>query len=118
MKRILLMLLLLCGTTMFANAQDATKKAAAFEWKTASLREIGVEDDKIKKIAKIKKDFGKTRTKIQEDDSLDAKAKKTAIKSATSERNAALRAVLTAEQLKKVDEINAKLKEEAKTSTK
>jgi len=109
-------LMIACFTVVFANAQDAPKKATSFGWNKASLTEIGADADQIKKIAVIKKDAAEKRTKIEEDATLDEKAKKAAIKVVIKERNDAMNALLTEEQRKKVEEINVKLKEEAKAT--
>lgn len=116
MKKLLLTLFIACFTVMFASAQDAPapKKATSFAWNKAALTEIGCDADQIKKIAAIKKEAGEKRTKIEADATLDEKAKKTAVKAVVKERNDAMNALLTDEQRKKVEEINLKLKEEAK----
>lgn len=114
MKKLLFTLFIACFTVVFANAQDAPKKPTSFAWNKAALTEIGCDADQIKKIAAIKKEAGEKRTKIEADASLDEKAKKTAVKAVVKDRNDAMNALLTEEQRKKVEEINVKLKEEAK----
>lgn len=80
MKKLLFTLFIACFTVMFANAQDAPKKATSFGWNKTSLTEIGCDADQIKKIAVIKKDAAEKRTKIEADATLDEKARKTAVK--------------------------------------
>jgi len=109
-------LMIACFTVVFANAQDAPKKATSFGWNKAALTEIGCDADQIKKIAVIKKEATEKRAKIEADATLDEKAKKTAAKAVVKERNEAMNALLTEEQRKKVEEINVKLKEEAKAT--
>ncbi len=116
MKKLLLTLCLAFSAVVFANAQDAPKKATSFGWNKTQLTEIGCDADQIKKIAVIKKEATEKRAKIEEDTTLDEKAKKTAIKAVVKERNEAMNALLTEDQRKKVEEINAKLKEEAKAA--
>lgn len=116
MKKLLFTLFIACFTMVFAHAQDAPKKRTSFGWDKASLTEIGCDTDQIKKIAVVKKDATEKRKKIEEDASLDEKAKKNAIKVIVKDRNEAMSALLTEEQRKKVEEINVKLKEEAKTA--
>ncbi|SOD14487.1 hypothetical protein [Pedobacter xixiisoli] len=116
MKKLLFTLFIACFTVVFANAQDAPKKATSFSWNKTSLTEIGCDADQIKKIAIIKKDAAEKRTKIEEDATLDEKAKKAAVKTLIKERNESFNALLTEEQRKKVEEINIKLKEEAKAA--
>ena len=117
MKKLLFTLFIACFTMVFANAQDAPKKPTSFGWNKTSLTEIGCDADQIKKIAVIKKDASDKRAKIEADATLDEKAKKAAIKVIIKDRNDAMNALLTEEQRKKVEEINAKLKEEAKTGS-
>lgn len=117
MKKLLLTLCIAFSAVLFANAQDAPKKPTSFVWNKTSLTEIGCDADQIKKIATINKEASQKAKQIKEDASLDEKAQKAAIKIATKERNQARLAVLTDEQKKKVEEISAKLKEEAKAAT-
>ncbi|WP_199119583.1 hypothetical protein [Pedobacter sp. ASV28] len=117
MKKLLLTLFIACSAVLFANAQDAPKKATSFAWNKAALTEIGCDADQIKKVSAIKKEATEKRQKIEEDTALDEKAKKAAIKVVVKDRNDAMNAVLTEEQRKKVEEINAKLKEEAKAGS-
>jgi len=117
MKKLLFTLFIACFTMVFANAQDSPKKPTSFSWNKASLTEIGCDADQIKKIAVIKKDAAEKRTKVEEDATLDEKAKKAEIKVIIKDRNEAMNTLLTEDQRKKVVEINAKLKEEAKGST-
>jgi len=114
MKKLLFTLFIACFTVVFANAQDAPKKKTSFGWDKVSLTEIGCDAETIKKIAAVKKEATAKRQKIDEDTSLDEKAKKAAIRVVVKERNDAMMAFLNDEQKKKVEEINAKLKEEAK----
>lgn len=115
MKKLLLTLFIACFAA-FAHAQDAPKKPASFVWNKTNLTEIGCDADQIKKISAIGKEATEKVKKIKEDTSLDEKAQKAAIKAATKERNEARLAVLNDEQKKKVEEISAKLKEEAKAA--
>lgn len=117
MKKLLLTLCIAFSAVVFANAQDAPKKATSFGWNKAQLTEIGCDADQIKKIAAVKKAATEKKQQIEADASLDEKAKKSAIKAATKERNEAMNALLTEEQRKKVEEINVKLKEEAKAAS-
>jgi hypothetical protein len=92
------------------------KKPTSFGWNRAGLTEIGCNGEQIKKIAAIKKEATEKRNKITADAALDEKAKKVAIKTVVKERNEAMMAQLTDEQKKKVEDINAKLKAEAKAA--
>jgi flagellar motor protein MotB len=116
MKKLVMTLFIACFAVMFANAQDAPKKATSFGWNKASLTEIGCDADQIKKIAAIKKEASEKKQEIEADATLDEKGKKAAIKTATKARNEAMMAILNDEQKKKVEEINLKLKEEAKAA--
>lgn len=113
MKKLFFTLLVACFA-VFAHAQDAPKKPTSFVWNKTNLTEIGCDADQIKKVSAIHKEASAKVKQIKEDASLDGKAQKAAIKAATKERNEARLAVLTDEQKKKVEEISAKLKEEAK----
>jgi len=115
MKKLLFTLFIACFA-VFAHAQDAPKKPTSFVWSKANLTEIGCDAEQVKKIAAINKEASAKAKQIKEDTSLDEKAQKTAIKAATKERNEARLAVLNDEQKQKVQEISAKLKEEAKAA--
>lgn len=116
MKRILLTLLIAFSVMSFTHAQDVPKKPTSFGWNKASLTEIGCDANQIKKITAIKAEATEKRKQIEEDANLPEKEKKAALKIVSKERNEAMKAVLTEEQNKKVEEINAKLKEEAKAA--
>ncbi|MNK18756.1 hypothetical protein D3C87_369680 [compost metagenome] len=116
MKKLLLTLCLAFSAVVFANAQDAPKKPTSFGWNKAQLTEIGCDADQIKKISILKKEATEKRQQIDADATLDEKAKKAAAKVVVKERNEAMNAILTEDQRKKVEEINVKLKEEAKAA--
>lgn len=119
MKKLLMTLVIACFSVVFAHAQDAAaapKKPTSFPWTKVALTEIGCDNDQIKKIAVIKKDAAEKRKTIDENATLDEKGKKAAVKVLLKERLDAMNAVLTEDQRKKVDEINVKLKEEAKAA--
>ena len=114
MEKLIFAVFIAFFTIAFANAQDSPKKATSFGWDKAALTQIGCDADQIKKIALIKKDAADKRAKIEADAALDATAKKAAIKVIIVDRNEAMNALLTENQRKKVEEINVKLKQEAK----
>lgn len=118
MKKLLFTLVIACFSVVFANAQDAAapKKPSTFGWNKAALTEIGCDAEQIKKISVLRKEAMEKRKQVDEDASLDEKGKKAAIKVILKERNEGQDAILTEDQRKKVAEINAKLKEEAKAA--
>lgn len=115
MKKLLLTLFV-AFFAVTTYAQDAPKKPTSFVWNKAGLTEIGCDAEQIKKVSAIHKESSQKTKQIKEDTSLDDKAQKAAIKVVVKERNEARLAVLTDEQKKKVEEITAKLKEEAKAA--
>lgn len=116
MKKLLFSLFIACFAVVLVKAQDVPKKATSFGWSKTSLAEIGCDVDQIKKITAIKKEASEKKAKIEADAALDEKAKKAAIKVIVKDRNEAMNALLTEEQRKKVQDINNKLKEEAKAA--
>jgi len=109
----ILSLFILCITAVCANAQEEVKKPTSFAWNKAALTEIGCDADQIKKIAVIKKEATEKTAKMMENTALAEKEQKAEKKKIVKERNDAMMAILTDEQKKKVEEINAKLKAEA-----
>lgn len=116
MKKLFLTLAIALSAFVFANAQDAVKKPTSFGYTKVGLTEIGCNDDQIKKVSDIKKEYTEKRKVLDADAALDETAKKAAIKTLLKDRTAAMSAVLTEDQKKKVSEINATLKEEAKAA--
>lgn len=116
MKKLVLTLALAFSAVLFANAQDAPKKATAFGYTKTGLTEIGCNEDQITKIADLKKAAIEKRKSVDADATMDEAAKKAAVKALLKERNDAMNAVLNDEQKKKVADINAQLKAEAKAA--
>lgn len=111
-------LMIACATVFFAHAQDTkeVKKATVFLWSKTDLTGIGCDAKQIEEITKIKKDAAVKRKELDSKTDLAEADKKKEVKKILSERTKAMRDILTDEQKTKVDEINKKLKEEAKAA--
>ncbi len=112
MKKYLITLIALLVFAVSTNAQ----KKKQFSWTPKYMTQVGLSADQITKVDAIKSSSTAEMQAVKNDAALAEDAKKNKLQDMQKKRLAAIDAVLTDEQKKKVEEIKASLKKETETA--
>lgn len=106
----------LAAIVLFTYTSQAQGKKKQFAWTPKYMTQVGLSADHITKVDAIKSSSTAEMKAVKDDAALAEDAKKTKLQDMQKKRLAAIDAVLTDEQKKKVEEIKASLKKETETA--